>query len=155
MKRAVWVSALAVACASSGEVREGREAAGGPDLCAATPPDQVRDGPAAVAADTSQAPRIIVHTVKPRLLNPEDVRRATQQEYPRFLRDRITGTTLLHLFVDERGCVAAKIVKESSGNERLDRAALRVASVARFSPAMNRDEKVALWIEYTISFTPR
>ena len=155
MKRAVWVSALALSCATSAEVRDGREVGGGPDPCAPDPPGQVRDRAMTAPVDTSQAPRIIVHTVRPRLLNAEDVNRAIAREYPRFLKEAgIGGTTVVHLFIDEEGCVADMIVKESSGDAGLDRVALRVIRVARFAPATNRGQTVALWIELPITFTP-
>ena len=156
MKRAVWMSALALSCVTSTEGGEGRESGGGPDPCAADRPRQVRDSAATVPADTTQASRIVGPTVRPRLLNPEDVNRAIAREYPRVLKEAGTGgTTVFHLFIDEEGCVADRIVKESSGNEGLDRAALRVLSVVRFVPAMNRDGKVGVWIELPITYTPR
>jgi TonB family protein len=37
----------------------------------------------------------------------------------------------------------------------LDQAALAVARVMRFSPAMNRDRDVAVWVEIPIIFTAK
>lgn len=156
MKRAVWVSALALSCATSAEGGDGREIAGGPDPCATDLPRQVRDSAATIPTDTAQATRFEGHTVMPRLLNPEDVDRAIAREYPRVQKGAgIGGTTVVRLFVDEEGCVRHMIVKESSGNEGLDRAALRVLGVARFAPAINRDEKVGVWIEFPMTYKPR
>ena len=36
----------------------------------------------------------------------------------------------------------------------MDDAALRVARVYRFSPALNRDERVAVWVTFPITFLP-
>lgn len=155
MKRAVWTSALALSCATSGEVREAREMGGGADPCAPDPPGEVRERVMTAPVDTAQA-RFVEHTEQPRLLNTEDLIRATDYEYTRVLREaRIGGTTVVHVLIDEKGCVADTIVNKSSGNAGLDRAALRVASVARFAPARNRERSVAIWIELPITFTPR
>lgn len=82
---------------------------------------------------------VVVYTVGPKLLNAPDVIRATQREYPVFLRERrIRGTTTVSIFIDEEGKVRNQRVEESSGFRELDRAALRVVRVARFSPAENR-----------------
>lgn len=106
--------------------------------------------------DESQTVRFITHTVVPRLLNVERLGRAIQQEYPRELREAgVGGTTVVHIFVSEAGRVQDQVVRKSSGNEELDNAALRAVSVARFSPARNRDRNVAVWIELPITFGAR
>ena len=106
--------------------------------------------------DESQTVRFVTHTVVPRLLNVERLGRAIQQEYPRELREAgIGGTTVVHVFVSESGSVRDQVVRKSSGNEELDNAALRAVSVARFSPARNRDRNVAVWIELPITFGAR
>lgn len=95
-------------------------------------------------------------TVAPRLLNMEDVREALVRAYTREMRDQgITGTATIWFFIDEEGRVDNTMVNESSGHPRLDEAALRVASVYRFSPAMNRDERVPVWVSLPISFQLR
>ena len=156
MKRAVLMSVLALSCATSAEVRDGPEIGGGPDPCAADRPRQVRDSAAAVTADTSQAPQVVVYTVKPRLLNLAEVKRAIEEKYPRHLREAgIGGTTVVHVLVSEEGCVRDQVVKRSSSSAALDTAALEVATVARFSPGMNRGKAVELWIEIEINFRAR
>ncbi len=95
-------------------------------------------------------------TARPRLLNPEDLNRALEREYPRLLKERgIGGTTTVNVFIDEEGIVRNQLVAKSSGRKELDTAALRVVRVARFSPARNRDKKVAIWMLFDITFTPR
>lgn len=94
-------------------------------------------------------------TVGPKLLNGPYLIRAIQREYPVFLRERrIGGTTTVHFLIDEEGKMRNPRVAESSGFPELDRAALRVVRVARFSPAENRGQAVALWISLPISFIP-
>ncbi len=112
--------------------------------------------PPPAAADTRnlpQQPGFVVHTVRPKMLNPEEVDRVLQREYPALLKDAgIGGTTTVHLFIDEEGNVRDQLVKVGSGHAGLDAAALKVVTVARFSPARNRDKPVALWIELEVTF---
>jgi len=46
-------------------------------------------------------------------------------------------------------------VAESSGHQALDDAALLVADIIQFSPALNRDKRVPVWISVPINFTTR
>ena len=111
-------------------------------------PEEVRE------SALSAKPQFVVHTARPRMTNRSEVDAVLEREYPALLKDAgIDGTVLVHLFIDETGRVGNQLVKTTSGHQALDEAALRVASVAEFTPAMNRDEPVALWIELPISFS--
>lgn len=111
------------------------------------PPDQ------AATTDISEAPQFVVHTQRPVLLNSEEVDETLKREYPSLLKDAgIGGTVIVHLFINEEGIAKNSLVKDGSGHKGLDDAALKIALVARFSPAMNRDKKVALWVEMPITF---
>ena len=113
------------------------------------PPEEAETG------DISQAPQFVVHTVRPKLLNDGEVNDVLEREYPALLKDAgIGGTATVHLFIDENGLVQNQLVKVSSGHTGLDNAALKVVTVARFSPAMNRDKAVAVWIELDVTFKP-
>ena len=108
------------------------------------------------AADTGNVadePVFVVHTVRPKMLNQPEVNRVLQREYPALLKDAgIGGEVIVWLFIDEEGAVQNQLVKETSGHVGLDNAALKVVTVARFSPAKNRDKTVALWIELPVIF---
>ena len=107
----------------------------------------------AETTDISQAPQFVVHTVRPKMLNQPEVNRVLQREYPALLKDSgIGGTTTVWLFIDEEGIVQNQLVKVPSGHTGLDNAALKIVTVARFSPAQNRDKTVALWIELDVTF---
>ncbi len=107
----------------------------------------------AETTDISQAPQFVVHTVRPAMLNQDEVNRTLEREYPALLKDAgIGGTTVVHLFIDEEGIVRNQLLKETSGHAGLDNAALKIVTVARFSPAMNRDKAVALWISLNVTF---
>jgi len=108
--------------------------------------------------DTADAdgPRFTPFTVAPEIVNGPEVSQALQSEYPPLLRDAgVGGTALLYFSIDQEGVVADVRIFESSGHAALDQAALRVARVFRFSPAMNRDQAVPVWIQIPLTFTTR
>jgi len=92
--------------------------------------------------------------VKPDVKNREEVQRALEREYPPLLRDAgIGGTVVVWFFIDDQGSVVRTLVRESSGFKGLDEAALKVAGIIRFTPALNRDKRVPVWISLPINFT--
>ncbi|HSJ23901.1 MAG TPA: TonB family protein [Longimicrobiales bacterium] len=106
--------------------------------------------------DLRAAPRFTPYTVKPELRNPDEVRAALTRNYPSLLRDAgIGGTVLLWVFIDESGVVQSSVVHTSSGHAGLDEAALVVAPQMKFTPAINRDRRVPVWIELPLLFTVR
>jgi TonB family protein len=101
-----------------------------------------------------EAPAFTPFTVKPDIKNREEVQRALQREYPPILRDAgIGGTVLVWFFIDEDGQVVRTLVREGSGFEDLDNAALKVAEIIQFTPALNRDKRVPVWISLPVTFT--
>ena len=95
-------------------------------------------------------------TVRPSLVNEREMQRALEREYPAILRDAgIGGTVYIHFFIDEEGTVQRTMAAVSSGHASLDEAALRVANVARFTPALNLDKVVPVWIRIPITFRVR
>ncbi len=104
----------------------------------------------------SAAPVFTPYTKKPDYTNAAEVRRALEREYPPLLRDAgIGGTTIVWFFIDENGVVKNQVIQQSSGNEAMDEAALRVAPVFEFTPAENRGEPVPVWVQLPITFTTR
>jgi TonB family protein len=97
----------------------------------------------------------IVKTL-PRLLNSDEVTRALVRNYPAFLRDAgVGGDVLIWLLIDENGRVIDTDVRESSGHAALDKAAMEVGEVMRFSPASNRDQRVKVWVSVPVKFRTR
>ena len=93
-----------------------------------------------VSPDGQESPGVAGDPVRPELLNPEDLNRALQREYPPLLKERLIGrTTVVHVFIDEEGIVRNQRVSRSSGHKELD----------------DRDQTVALWIEMPINFVAR
>jgi len=107
-------------------------------------------------ADLSAAPTFTPYTVAPDLINRSDVSRALEREYPPLLRDAgIGGTARVWFFIDEDGRVQDRRLDESSGHAQLDEAAMAVASLMRFTAALNRDKKVPVWVAFPITFQVR
>lgn len=113
-------------------------------------------GAGGTEVDISAQPVFTPYTVKPDYVNAAEVMRALEREYPPLLRNAgIGGTTVVWFFIDETGEVQRQEVATSSGHEALDEAALRVAPVFRFTPALNRDRVVPVWVQLPITFTTR
>jgi periplasmic protein TonB len=110
----------------------------------------------AAATDISAAPTFTPFTVRPDIRNRAELQRALEREYPPLLRDAgIGGTVQVWFFIDEEGRVQRTEINESSGHAALDAAALKVADIIEFTPALNRDKRVPVWISLPITFTTR
>ncbi len=113
------------------------------------PPPPTDDG----VSELSAAPRFTPMTVRPEILNRSEVQAALMRLYPPILRDAgIGGSVTVWFFISEQGLVLDRRVSESSGHIPLDEAALEVADVFRFSPALNREQIVQVWIQLPITF---
>jgi protein TonB len=124
----------------------------------ANPIENLPPPPSASAgdADLSAAPVFTPMTVRPELLNRPEVQRALVRNYPPLLRDAgIGGSPTVHFFIDENGRVLRRLLSQESGYPALDEAALAVAEVMKFSPALNRDKKVQVWVEIPIIFSAK
>ena len=103
--------------------------------------------------DISARPTFTPFTVAPEILNREEIVTAMMRNYPRLLRaSGIGGIVKVFFFIDETGHVQATQVDESSGYESLDQAALELAEMYRFSPALNRDTQVPVWVSFPVEF---
>jgi TonB family protein len=91
--------------------------------------------------------------VRPEILNRDEVEAALAREYPPILRNAgIGGRAIVYFFISRQGTVLDRRIFESSGQVSLDEAALKVADVFKFSPALNREEIVEVWIQFPIIF---
>lgn len=108
-------------------------------------------------ADLSENPVFVPRDVEPVFRNREEFGRLLAQQYPPMLRDAgIGGTVVLWVWVEANGAVGQTRVISSSTNEVLDSLAQQVMrESARFSPALNRDQKVAVWIQMPVTFRTR
>ena len=107
-------------------------------------------------ADLSAAPVFTPMTVRPEILNRSEVLQALMRLYPPALRDAgIGGTVEVWFFISEDGTVIDSRVSEPSTHPELNEAALEVANVFKFSPALNRETTVQVWIRLPITFEVR
>lgn len=114
------------------------------------PPESTGEG------DIGAQPTFTPYTVAPDITNRNEVIRALEREYPPLLRDAgIGGTANIWFFIDESGRVQDTRIQQSSGHPQLDDAALKVADVMQFTPAMNRDKMVPVWVAFPITFQVR
>jgi TonB family protein len=118
-----------------------------------TPPDQPPPPP---PRDLLAGPTFTPMTQRPELQNAAEVQRLLIRHYPPMLRDAgIGGAPVLWFLVGEDGAVRSAQLSRTSGYAELDEAAIAVAKQMRFSPALNRDQRVPVWIEIPIVFTAR
>ena len=120
------------------------------------PVEDLPPPPEESGGDLSAAPTFTPFTVAPEIQNRNEVIRAMEREYPPLLRDAgIGGTVRVYFFIDETGRVQDFRIDQSSGHQALDQAALNVAEVYQFSPALNRDQRVPVWVSFPITFQVR
>ena len=117
----------------------------------APPPPATSNG-----GETERGAGFTPYTVAPTITNRDEVFRVLDREYPQALKNAgIGGTVQVAFHIDEQGRVLETRLEASSGFERLDEAAVRVADVMRFTPAINRENPVAVWVAFPIVFRVR
>ncbi len=93
------------------------------------------------------------NNMPPSITSGAEIAEATQAAYPAVLRDTgIGGTVRVIFYITVVGRVEEVQLDRSSGLGALDAAALSVASVYRFSPALNRDTAVSTWVSFPMTF---
>ncbi|MFW6200637.1 MAG: TonB family protein, partial [Gemmatimonadota bacterium] len=113
------------------------------------PPDENDAG----RQEIFDAPTFTPYSVAPDLTNRREALNAVLREWPQVMRNAgIEGVVVVWFFIDEAGNVQNVQVSRSSGIEQLDEAALRAAREFEFSPALNREESVPVWVELPITF---
>lgn len=121
------------------------------------PPQSPPTAPTGSESETagSERPKFIPYSEAPELQNPSRVTARLNDLYPNDLQEEgIGGTVTLWMYVDTDGDVTRSRVENSSGYRALDQAALKVSEVMEFSPALNRDQPRAVWIQQLIKFDP-
>jgi protein TonB len=112
--------------------------------------------PSGSGVDVSDQPTFTPYEVKPDFRDRAAFGRLLERRYPPMLRDAgIGGTVTLWVFIDESGVVKNTRITQSSGYDQLDEAARAVMQEARFTPALNRDQKVPVWIQIPVTFQTR
>ena len=92
-------------------------------------------------------------TVRPEIKDRRAALRIVERNYPKLLKDAgIGGAVNIWVFIDTNGAVQNATVAKSSGNKALDSAALKSAREFSFTPALNRDKRVPVWVSIPITF---
>ena len=114
---------------------------------------QVLPIPAVPAAAAQVAP-VARDTIPPALVNPAQIVRALDEQYPPLLREAgITGTVEVRLRVTAQGGVADATVVRAT-DPRFGEPAVRALRVARFRPARAQGAAVATTIIIPVRFEP-
>lgn len=108
------------------------------------------------APELDAAPTFTPFTVAPEIRNRRELAKAIGEHYPPHLRDAgIGGVVVVWFYIDETGKVTSTRVAQSSGFPQLDEAALTVSDLFVFSPALNNDQNVPVWVQFPITFEVR
>jgi len=112
--------------------------------------------PLAEEVDPRTAPTFTPFTVAPSILNRDEVIRTMEEAYPPLLKDAgVGGTARIYFFIEADGGVSRTIMDQTSGHPALDQAAIDVAEIYRFSPALLRGDPVPVWVSFPITFQVR
>jgi protein TonB len=110
--------------------------------------------PPSDASRIGDQPVFTPYTVRPEIKNRREAVRIVERYYPKLLKDAgIGGKVNVWVFIDTNGIVKNAQVQQGSGNSALDDAALRAAREFEFTPALNRDKKVPVWVAIPITFS--
>ncbi len=110
--------------------------------------------PPSDVARLGEQPVFTPYTVRPEYRSMAEAIRIVERHYPKLLKDAgIGGTVMVWVFIDTEGVVQNAKVQKGSGNSALDEAALTASHEIRFTPALNRDKKVPVWVAIPISFS--
>jgi TonB family protein len=105
------------------------------------------------AKEVTPLPVFTPFKVYPGIRNREAVVRVLEREYPPALRDAgIGGTARMAIRLDEEGRVRDVALEGASGHDALDRVALRAVDIMEFTPALNRDQRVSVWVSLPVEF---
>ena len=109
--------------------------------------------PPSDASRIGDQPVFTPYTVRPEIKDRARAMEIVMQHYPKILQDAgIGGRVYVWLFIDTNGRVQNAQVQESSGNATLDGAALEAVYEIEFTPALNMDKRVPVWVAFPIVF---
>ncbi len=110
--------------------------------------------PPSDASRIGDQPVFTPYTVRPEIRDRREAQRIVERYYPKLLKDAgIGGKVNIWVFIDTNGVVKNAQVQQGSGNSALDDAALKAAREFEFTPALNRDKKVPVWVAIPITFS--
>jgi TonB family protein len=91
--------------------------------------------------------------VRPMIRNRTELKRFLERHYQPILEySGATGVVHVFFYIDESGLVQKAEIAESSGSRSLDRLAMRLSKVLRFSPAMLAGRPIRMQVRLPITF---
>jgi TonB family protein len=110
--------------------------------------------PETAAPQDTARPEFTPFTTRPDLKDKDAAIDAVERYYPDSLKAAgVGGTAVVWVHIDEGGTVRSTKLHESSRNHALDQAALAAAFDFEFTPALNEDEVVPVWVAIPITFS--
>lgn len=101
-------------------------------------------------------PMFTPFTKRPELRDRSQAQKIVASHYPIELRDAgIGGEVHVWAFIDVDGRVKNTYLYQSSGNKKLDEAAVAAVREFRFTPARYHEEVVRVWVNIPIRFSVR
>lgn len=127
------------------------------DVTARTTLDDYVDlRPPVIDQPLESTPGFVPYTVKPELRSPAAALTIVEEAYPDILkRAGVGGSVRVRARVDTLGRVVDAEILTGSGVPLLDEAALIAVRRFEFTPALNRDRKVSVWVSQSITFRTR
>ena len=111
------------------------------------------DSPGPRWQDIAEEPVPVRYSLGPELKNWAESLRLTFEQHPPELRDAgIGGTAHLWVLVDQDGIARKAVLRQTSGHQTLDEAALRLARELRFHPALDGATPVPAWFAMPVQF---
>ena len=93
------------------------------------------------------------YTVRPEIKDRQRAKEIMRQHYPQILQEAgIGGMVFVWVFIDTKGRVQNAQVQQGSGNAALDAAALEAVYELEFTPALNMDKLVEVWVAFPVTF---
>jgi TonB family protein len=118
--------------------------------------DEVPEIASMVASDfqaIAAGPVFTPMTVRPEIKNLNEIMASVEQNHPPLLKELgIAGRVAVLFYIGDTGTTLHVRIGESSGNDRLDAAAQQVAKVYEFTPALNGEQPVNVWIQLPVTF---
>lgn len=112
--------------------------------------------PPAARPDSAESERLqfVPYEVAPKLKNGAAVRAMLERLYPGDLRRAgIEGRVVVWIHLDRAGHPDRVRIQDGSGYTKLDEVASEVAMAMEFTPALNRDRPVAVWVAQAVQFS--
>ncbi len=124
-----------------------------PTTFEANPAENLPPPPRVRTASPDDRPTFIPYDTPPRLLNPDEIKKALARLYPDRLREAgVEGSVILWIFIDPTGEVRKSQVQSGSGYDAMDSVAQQIVGQMRFTPAKNRDKTTPVWVAQRIAF---